>query len=376
MTDAGSTNHSVHPSAASGREADAAPRVLIGGDWKFAIYEAALADGFRELGWDVVEFRQPDEVDHLGFAGAKLRFGPALRGLNHRFLTEVERTQPDLVFLQRGEMLLPHTLATVPQVSPGTLVFQFHNDDPWVNTKERFKCRHVVASLPYADATYVFRPVNVADAQRSGARVVDVLLPYYIPDLHFPVDERVIDFDIVFVGHYEDDGRAQVIEALAASGLSIGLFGQHWDEAPRECRWIHSRAISRADGDEYRRTLSRGRLALVLLSGLHRDVWTTRCFEIPAIGVAMLLPDNPYLRELYGEDEAVFYRMGDVDQLARTALEWTARPDDCARVAAAGRARCLRDGHTATDRARQIVAQWEQLRLQRAGGTPVSEDAE
>jgi spore maturation protein CgeB len=339
-----------------------APRVLIGGDWKWPIYEDALASGFREVGWEVFEFRQPAKEDALGFSGVKLRLAPSLRGVNARFLETIARVLPDIVFLQRCDLIVPESLRAVREISSKTVVFQFHNDDPFVGLKTRFKFRHFLRSLCLADAALVFRPVNVEDARRYGARVVEILPPYYVKDLHYPVSDRVIDYDLVFIGHYEPDGRAQTIEALVSAGLRLGLHGTHWDLAPRSCSWIRSQNVGPARGDDYRRTLSRAKMALVLLSKQNRDVWTTRSFEIPACRVAMLTPDNPYMRTLFSEDEAIYYQEGDVSELVKKAVEWSQDPERCDLVAEAGWRRCMRDGHSETDRARQVIALWKQIR--------------
>jgi spore maturation protein CgeB len=343
------------------RDAATGRTVLIGGDWRWPIYEQALATGFRELGWEAAEFRQPATVDAIGFAGAKLRNARALRGLNRRFLDTVATVRPDIVFLQRCDLILPGAVRAVRSVSPETVVFQFHNDDPFVGLRNRFKYRHFLRSLPDADATFVFRPVNLQDARRSGAALVEVLLPYYVRSLHRPVPESAIDFDVVFIGHYERDGRAEAIEALGAAGLRVGLFGTHWANAPRSCRWIRSREVVPVRGDDYRRTLSRAHMALVFLSRLNRDVWTTRCFEIPACGVAMLVPGNEHLRAFFTDDEAIYYREGDVADLVARAVAWSRDPERCREVGRAGWRRCIADGHSEVDRARQIVAVWEKL---------------
>ena len=336
--------------------------VLLGGDWTWHYYERARASGFGELDWEVIEFRQPSDEDALGFAGSKLRYARALRGLNRRFLDTVARTRPDIVFLERCDLILPESIRAVRDVSARTVVFQFHNDDPFIGLKRRFKYRHFLRSLPDADATFVFRPVNVEDARRFGARIVEVLPPYYVGALHHPVPDRVVDYDVVFVGHYEPDGRAQAIEALAAAGLRVGLFGTFWDKAPRSCTWIRSQSVVPVRGAEYRRTLSRAKMALVFLSRLNRDVWTTRCFEIPACGVAMLAPDNEHMRAFFTPEETIYYRDGDVDDLVAKALSWSASPGRCEEVAHAGRRRVMAGGHSETDQARQIVALWERLR--------------
>ncbi|MBN1459725.1 MAG: glycosyltransferase family 1 protein [Armatimonadetes bacterium] len=344
------------------RDTEHTPRVLIGGDWTWPTCEAALATGFRELGCEAIEFRQPIEEDALGFPEAKLRLTPFLKAVNTRFLSVVEHTRPDIVFLQRCDLILPESIRAVRRISPASRVFQFHNDDPYRGLKDRFKWRHFLGSLAYADATFVFRPVNVEDARRLGAPVVEILLPYYVKSLHYPVPDRVIEYDVVFIGNCSGGGRAETIEALARAGLRVGLFGYRWNLAPKSCSWVRSQSVLTVRGDEYRQALSRARMALVLLAKINRDVWTTRCFEIPACKVAMLAPDNKHLRGLFGEREAIYYREDDIAHLVDQAVQWSRDPEKCNQVAEAGWRRCMRDGHSEGDRARQIIRLWEQTR--------------
>ncbi len=335
--------------------------VLVGGDWQWPMYEEALANGFREIGWNVSEFRQRSEGESSGSLGSKLLLSPFLRELNARFVETVEQVKPDLVLLQRCGLLLPDSIRKVAEVSPGSRVFLFHNDDPFVRVKRRVVWRNFLHSIPYADATLVFRPVNVEEAKRFGARVVEVLPPYYVKSMHYPVANEAVDYDVVYVGHYETDGRADMVEALAAAGLRVGLFGTAWEGAPASCAWIHSQQIVPVRGDEYRRTLSRALMAIAFISKRNRDVWTTRCFEIPACRVAMLTPDNAHMRSFFGEDEVIYYEDGNVEDIVAKAVAWSQQPDRCRDLAEAGWRRCTVGGHSEVDRARQIADLWERI---------------
>ena len=347
------------------------PRILIAGDWRWPHHEAALEAGFRDLGWDVIRFVQPSAEDRLGVMGAKLRLGPALGPVNHRFLELVGETRPDIVFLQRCDLILPRSIRAVRDVSPRSLVFLFHNDEPFVGLRDRLKWRHLLGSLKYADATFVFRPANVGMARGLGAAVVEILPPYYVRSLHVPQepssDDR--DYDVVFIGHYEDDWRAAALERLAGSGLRVGLFGTGWEETPAEFPWIRSQEARAVYGEEYRSALASGKLALVFLSRLNHDVWTTRCFEIPACAVAMLAPDNPSLRGYFGDAEAIYYRDGDIDSLVEAAHRASDDPGVWRSVAQAGWERCKKDGHSELDRARQIAATWSRITSSRKAGS-------
>jgi spore maturation protein CgeB len=107
-------------------------------------------------------------------------------------------------------------------------------------------------------------------------------------------------------------------------------------------------------GDDYARAIAGARIALVFLSGRNRDNYTRRCFEIPAIGTLMLAPRTQELLSLYrADEEAAFF--GTADELIGQVRRYLADSELRARVAAAGHARCVRDGYDVDSRARQFL---------------------
>ena len=95
-------------------------------------------------------------------------------------------------------------------------------------------------------------------------------------------------------------------------------------------------------------------IALVFLSRLNHDTYTRRCFEIPITGTLMLSEYTPDLASLFEEGvEAEFFR-GPEELLDK--VRFYVRNDEARRrVGLAGRARILRDGHEALDRAKQVL---------------------
>jgi spore maturation protein CgeB len=112
--------------------------------------------------------------------------------------------------------------------------------------------------------------------------------------------------------------------------------------------------ISTAVGEAYTKAIAAAKVALVFLSKRNRDTYTRRCFEIPAIGTLMLTPRTPDLLSMYrdGEEAAFFSSAAEAVEQVRRFID-----DDALRlkVAAAGRVRCVRDGHDVVSRARQFL---------------------
>jgi spore maturation protein CgeB len=244
-------------------------------------------------------------------------------------------------------------------------VISYNNDDPFSPAYRdgtlglRRLWRNFLGAIPTYDMNFVFRPVNVDEYLSAGAKRVNVLLPYFMPEVHRPValsekDLQEFGCDAVFVGHYEEDGRVEKLAALVRAGMRLRIFGNGW---PFE-------AIHRIDpnlapprsalGDQYAKALCGAKLCLSFLSKLNRDTYTRRSFEIPACGKLMLSERTRSLETMFSEDhEAVFF--SSTEELVSKAQEWVT--DDTRRetVARAGLDRCWSGGHDVLSRMRGMM---------------------
>ena len=152
----------------------------------------------------------------------------------------------------------------------------------------------------------------------------------------------------MFVGHYEDDGRAEMLEAICDAGHKINLFGGGWNAALPKLRadspLREQYPISPAVGADYRYAICGAKVALCFLSALNQDTYTRRSFQIPAMKVVMLSQYTDDLATMFVPDvEAIFFRNQEelliklqaliVDDQRRTA------------IAEAGHARVFADCH-------------------------------
>jgi spore maturation protein CgeB len=337
-------------------------QLLLVGNWAQDIYEQAMAGGFRATGWDVVPFKTLDYLSQvrLVIQLRRLRSRWTCGRLKRALVNVVKTTRPDMIIFFRCDEILPETLATVRAVSPASFLISYHNDNPFVAGIRRFTMRHYIANLAIVDLALVYRPGDIPAARKCGARRVKVLPPSFISDRHLPIPGGEQN-DVVFIGHYAADGREQVLQALHDAGVPVRVYGPHWEASQHRKPWLARQNIRRVWGEEYAALLSGAKIALVFLSARNSDVYTRRCFEIPACGSLMMAPRTPEL-EKYFEDgrEAVFW---DSSADLVTKVQYFLKHDaERISIAAAGRARLLRDGHDEYARAQQVILWYEQER--------------
>lgn len=358
-------------------------KILLAADGQGAeIYADALAGGFTALGHTVRQFAwrgffhdYPYKPMGQGWwerlrwvwyrAQNKFMVGPAVWALNRALLRQCLEERPDLLFVYRGTHVWPSTLRAIRTL--GIMVFGYNNDDPFGEQYAPYVWRHFVRGLPHYDHLFAYRAKNLDDYARAGmaAGKTSLLRSYYVAARNYlaPIDKS-LRADVTFVGHYEPDGRDVALLALLRAGVRLKLRGTLWEQSPLHAELLAAlgvEAIRPVYGAEYNAALSSAKMALVFLSKLNHDTYTRRCFEIPATGACMVSEYTDDLaRNLFRPDEeAVYFQTP--EELVAKVQHLLANPAVCARIGAVGRVRLLADGHEVTDRAREILAQFDKL---------------
>jgi spore maturation protein CgeB len=356
-------------------------RMLIAGQWRWPMYEEACANAFSSLGIDVVPFNWSTFfAGKLGRAQHAIPApGPALLRLNWALVKRAQEVRPDVLFIWRGTHILSSTLRRVKVHTRAQLV-SYNNDDPFgpsahgcVPWHHHHLWRLYIRSLKHYDHNFVYRQVNVAEALQAGARKATVLKPYFVPMLHRPIpldteDRARYACDVCFVGHYEPDGRERYLRALVEVGLHVRLYGgRYWTPAVLGDLSSYFGEVRLAYGDAYRKALCGAKMCLSLLSRLNRDTYTRRCLEIPACGCLLLSERTDDLRHMFREDEeAVFFSSH--QELVEKALWLKERPQEAVRIAQAGMRRVYADGHSVTERMRELLSMIRTPGQERTGG--------
>ncbi|MBU4478977.1 MAG: glycosyltransferase, partial [Candidatus Omnitrophica bacterium] len=237
------------------------------------------------------------------------------------------------------------------------------NDNPFSPLARRSMWRNFIKSINFFDIHFVFRKGNISDFYKHGAKNVFLLRPYFIPEDDFPINREEIgdDYlcDVVFAGHYEDDGRAEALEAICRAGYKLKLYGGGWNKAlaklasdsPLQALY----PIQPATGRDYNKAICGAKVALCFFSTLNKDVYTRRSFQIPAMKVAMLSEHSDDLEELFASGkEAVFF--SDTEELLEQTRNLLRDAEIRERIANGGYSRVHRDGHDVTSRMLEWLA--------------------
>jgi spore maturation protein CgeB len=341
-------------------------RILLAGNWHSTIYEEPLKRELQRIGMEVYEFKwwhyfgEYKKRDEGFFAALnkfiskvqeRLLFGPSIARINHDLLKRIDNVDPDIVFLYRPTVVKRRTILRSKR--SGRKFVSYHNDDPfsdnWINS------RHYFRLLSMMDINYVYRPKNIVDVERVCGKKGVVLLPY--PDCKYiqrcPASEKI--FDIVFVGHYEADGRDDLLLKLAlCADIKVGLFGTDWDRSPKwsllQSRFGLIKPVRQAD---YSRVLNSSRIALCFFSKRNNDRYTRRTFEIPAAGTMLLSEysaESAAILEPY--KEAVYF--SNERELIEAVSYYLAHGEERKRIADAGYEKVMKL-HTIEMRVRQIT---------------------
>jgi hypothetical protein len=356
-------------------------RMLVVGIGFWPWYEGAIVDAVASLGVQVRQFSWASSFLRPLGPNGEVTFrnpmrkaesiygdGPGTRSLNRSLLRTIDDYRPDYIFFYNVRQVFPMTLEAIRARHPRVLLSQYVNDNPFSPSSSRSFWRHLVKGTPLMDMTYCFRQSNIQDFKEVGSRQTQVLMPYFVPSLHFPEKERAGDSrsksHLVFAGHYEDDGRLQCLEALMEAGHEIRLFGSNWQEAlPRLAPASPLAALIPTVpvfGDDYRRAMCRASAALCFLSGANQDVYTTRNFEIPAMGVPLISQRSPDLEALFRDGQEVLFFQGP-EELVRRVEELQLPGSSSRAIGEAGRVRVWSDRHSVGDRATRILSDYRSL---------------
>ena len=352
-------------------------KILIAGDWHSELHEEAVYQAFQQLGHEPVRFSWHQYFKQQGMLGRlavpllkaqnKYMLGPVVDRLNLDLVALAANERPDIVFIYRGSHVYPGTLREFRRVARNAILVGYNNDDPFSPRYPRWKWRHFLAGVPEYDLMLAYRPLNIEEFKVAGAKRVELLRSWFIPERNYPVvlsdDERArFDCDVVFVGHYEDDGRLSALAGLAEAGFSVKIFGPYKGLGPNGWHGKIDRYSSLRgcvpteflNGAEYVKALCGARIALCFLSKLNRDSYTRRCFEIPAVGAALFSEYSDDLGSLFSEgiDAELFRNHAELIAKVRTYLNDVPR---LAALRAAGMRRVWSDGHDVGSRAKQLI---------------------
>jgi spore maturation protein CgeB len=345
-------------------------QILLAGNFQFDWYEEACAKALEELGHQVKRFAWHVyfSFNLIGKLENYTSFnGPMAHRANQAMLEIIKSNSFDLILVWRGTHISASLIQNIRRICPSCTIVSYNNDDPfsplYLNTSflinQRRLWKQFKQAIPYYDINFVYRPVNLIEYQQIGSKRTHLLLPYFIGDSHQPqhlkpLDKENFACDIVFVGHYEADGRAQYLKVLIDAGIHVQIFGNGWPKKVANSISSKLASIQPVLGADYVKALCGAKICLSFLSKLNRDTYTRRNFEIPACAAPMLSERTEDLQHFFADNQEAMY-FSDQNEMLEKALFLLKNNDQRLAMGKAGFTRVWNDGHDVKSRMHQML---------------------
>jgi spore maturation protein CgeB len=254
------------------------------------------------------------------------------------------RTPPgrfDVALVDQGEVLDRAGADWLGAIARRTVLMC--KDNPF-SGRDGARFRLLLQALPSYDLFVTFRESSAEAALRAGARQVRRI--FFMADevAHRlrPAEEPFAQ-EIAFVGAWMPE-RGPFFRRLLDRGLPVHIFGARWDRDPAFRRLRGAVTLGALGSEDYAKTIARSRICIGLCSKGNLDLHTSRSLEIPSIGRLLCAERTADHLALYEDGvEAVFW--DDAEQCADLCQALLADPERVERIAAAGHARALANGH-------------------------------
>jgi hypothetical protein len=272
-----------------------------------------------------------------------------LLSFERALIARAEQLRPDVILIVKGPFVRAAALRRLRRT--GARLVNFSTDDPF---NPLAATRYMQPAIGEYDLYATPRTANVAQLRACGARQTAVVPFGYKPTVHFadPADAAAGEgCDLLFIGGADHDRVAffrRVVQRWPE--VRMDLYGGYWNRDAVLRRYWRGFAI----GEAYRVATRQARFAVNLVRRANRDTHVMRTFEVPACGGCMLA-ERTADHEQFFEDgrEAILFTTP--DELVERARTLHADRDRRHAIAAAGRARVIRDGHTYADRLKILL---------------------
>lgn len=271
--------------------------------------------------------------------------------INKRILAQVSAFNPDIIWIEKGNMIWPGTLRRLRRLCPDAQLVSYTDDDMFNTLNSTWAYR---LGVKYYDTIFTTKSYNTNSDELPalGARSVVMVNKAYDRDQHFPVnlspeEHSWLKADVGFIGSFERS-RAEDIEYLAQQGIGVRVWGNGWGvfKSKERALIVEGRALVNTKRDcLYSKGISATKINLAFLRKANRDLQTDRSIEIPACGGFMIAEYSEEHAALFEENkEAVFFRSR--SELVEKIQYYLKHDDLRIKIAEAGRKRCLKDDYS------------------------------
>ena len=236
--------------------------------------------------------------------GFRHKKGALINNINKYIVAALNDETYDLIWVDKAVFLTPKTTALLR--SRASKLVHFTPDPAFTFHKSRL----FLKSLSYYDFLVTTKSYELEHYYKYiKTEKVLYATQGFDAKLHKPSKHPFSKKEgFVFIGHYEDQ-RGEVLEKLLQNDIKITLAGIKWHQFAKKHQ-NNPNLIYLGDGvygEDYVKTLQKAKMAWGALSKWVPELHTTRTFEIPACGTALVTERNLETQSFFKDDEAIFY---------------------------------------------------------------------
>lgn len=276
---------------------------------------------------------------------SKLRLPKDEMGVNALLKTAIRETHYDVIWIEKGNMIWPSSLAMVKRHAHRSKLVSCSEDDMYAKHGHSLWYRW---GLRHYDFVFTTKSYNVSELKELGARKTILFLDSFDEKIHHPMDLTQEDkcrfgAEVSAIGAFEPE-RASSLLYLANHGVKVTIWGNGW----RNWSARHPNLDIRNEflfGVDYSKAISATKININFLRKINRDEVTSRSIEIPACGGFMLAERTGRHLQFFSEGKEAEYFDSDAELLAKVKMFLT----DAYRrqqIAEAGRQRCLSSSYS------------------------------
>lgn len=324
-------------------------KILVVGKFIHEMYEESFCKSLQNRGQTVERFQNQKFYDNpIGKAEEYfVIIGVATIFMHASLLFKILRFKPSHIFFWRPTIISNSYLKFIKFFFEVRLM-SFNNDNPFGksyltsnNINQRRHWKYFIKNIPIFDANFVYRPSNVVDYNQAGSPATYIFPPYFLPWTVQPLSSSKSKEGVVFLGH-QDNKRREHINFLLDNNINLSLYGD-WDLEELSDN-LQQEGTYRANGDKYFEIIKSSKIALVFLSDLNEDVYTRRCFEIPACETLMICERTQEIQAFFEEDKEAVYFSSKVELLKKVKF-YLENDFERNEIAKAGKKRALNSGY-------------------------------
>lgn len=263
--------------------------------------------------------------------GFRYKKGPLINSVNTYIQKHVAQNKYDLIWVDKGVYISKKTIRLLRERTDKLIHF---TPDPAFTYHKSKLFKDSISYYDYLITTKSFELQNYYSLKKKEQIIYAT--QGFDKTIHRKSDVKFLEKEgLAFLGHYEVE-REEVIEALLNNNVLVTLAGIKWSDFAKNHRDNHllNYLGDGVYGEDYVKTLQKAKIAWGSISKWIPEKHTTRTFEIPACGTALLTEVNDETISFYKPSEAIFYN--GVDDLVKKVTYYMSHDAELEAITNAG----------------------------------------